>query len=198
MLTSEPTEDYELLSETEVTTALQSTSLTIPYEQQRIIPGIPLNCSGTITSWTIGAQFRTGGNHDFFPHLQVWRSCGDSSTYFLAGDTELLVPDSDSGEDLVFTGTADPVLEFQAGDILGLFQPRNTRSRVGVYYDTSAGPTNYYNDIGDGDVPPLIDGFAIATANGFENGLPLLAVEISKLYSQKGLYSPNEGDGFCS
>ena len=202
MLTSEPTEDYEFLNnEAEVTTALQSSSLTIPYEQQRIIPGIPLNCNGTITSWTIGAQFRTGGNHNFFPHLQLWRNCGDSSTYFLVGDTELMVPDSagfNSGANFVFTGTADPVLEFQAGDILGLFQPRESRSRVRVYYDTGAGPTNYYNDIGNAEVPPLIDGFAIVIADGMENALPLLAVEISKLYSQKGLYSPNEGNGFCS
>ena len=201
MLTSEPTENYELLNnEAEVTTALQSGSLTIPYEQQRIIPGISFNCSGAITSWTIGTEWETGNNHDFFPHLQIWRNCGDGSIYFLAGDTQLFVPDSagfDDGDDFVFTGTADPVLEFQAGDILGLFQPRKSRSRVRVYYDTSAGPTNYYIDT-DNENQPSLTGFVIAIANGMENGFPLVAVEISKLHSQKGFYSPNEGNDFCS
>ena len=168
----------------DLSTTLQSPpgSLAIPYEQQRIIPGISFNCSGTITSWTIGAEWRTGLARDFFPHLQLWRICGDGTTYFLAGDTELLVPDSagfDSGDDFVFTGTADPVLEFQAGDILGLFQPRNTRSRVRVYYDTSTGPTNHYIDTGN-DNEPSLTSFTITGADGSADHLPLVTVGIGK------------------
>ena len=180
-------DDYELLNETEVTTALQSTSLTIPYEQQRIIPGIPLNCSGTITSWTIGAEWRTGPGRDFFPHLQLWRNVVDDCNYTLIGDTQLFLPASgqlSSGRDYIFSGTPDPAVGFQTGDILGIYQPRASNSRVGVYYDTSTGPTNYYNDIGNADEPPPIqdqEEFVIVTASGFENGLPLLAVEISKI-----------------
>ena len=122
--------------------------------------------------------------HNFFPHLQIWRNasiCG-ANTYILAGDTELFVPDSAglvTQNDYVFTGTADPVLKFQAGDILGLFQPRESRSRVRVYYDTSAGPTNYYNDIGNAEEPPLTS-FVITNADGMEDHLPLVTIEIGK------------------
>ena len=124
--------------------------------------------------------------HNFFPHLQLWRSIVDGCSYTLVGDTQLFVPDS--GElvtqtDYVFSGTPAPAVGFQAGDILGLFQPRESRSRVRVYYDTSTGPTNYYNDIGNADEPPSIqdqEDFLIITADGMENGLPLLAIEISK------------------
>ena len=160
--------------------ALQSGSLAIPYEQQRIIPGISFNCSGAITNWTIGAEWRTDDNHDRFPHLQVWRSINNCGTNILIGDTELFVPDSAglvSQTDYVFTGTADPVLEFQAGDILGLFQPRESRSRVRVYYDTSAGPTNYY--IADTSNQPKLTSFIIANA-GMEDQLPLVTIEIGK------------------
>ena len=124
-----------------------------------------------------------------FPHLQIWRRCGDASTYFLAGDTEL-EPDGDElvcETDCIYSGNPDPALEFQAGDVLGIFQP-SEGSCVGVYYDTSAGPTNYFYEIGDTDEPPLVqdqEDCLIVAADGMENGLPLLSVEISKLYSQK-------------
>ena len=119
--------------------------------------------------------------HRNFPHLQVWRNCGDDSTYFLAGDTELSVDGAGlvSQTDYVFTGTADPVLEFQAGDILGLFQPRNSRSRVRLYYDTSAGPTNHYIDT-DNDNEPSLTSFVIANAGGSADHLPLVTVGIGK------------------
>ena len=83
-----------------------------------------------------------------------------------------------SQTDYVLTGTADPVLEFQAGDILGLFQPRESRSRVRVYYDTSPGPTNYYID--DTADQPSLTSFVIANAGGMEDHLPLVTIEIGK------------------
>ena len=136
--------------------------------------------------------------HNVFPHLQLWRSV-DGCRYTLIGDTELSVPDSPelmTQTDYVFSGTPAPAVGFQTRDILGLYQPREQRSRVRVYYDTSTGPLNYYNDIGNAIAPPDQEDFLIITADGMENGLPLLAVEISKLYSLKGFYSPNEGNDF--
>ena len=83
--------------------------------------------------------------------------------------------------DYVFTGTANPVLKFQAGDILGLFQPPEGSSRVRVYYDTSAGPTNYYIGLADGITQPSLTGFAItADADGSADHLPLVTVGIGK------------------
>ena len=169
----------------DLSTALQSGSLTVPYEQQRVIPGISFNCSGAITSWTIGAEWRTDGrDRDFFPHLQIWRSTRCvTNTYDLVGDVELFVADDDERprDDYVFSGTPDPPLEFEAGDILGIFQPRDSRSRVRVYYDTSAGPTNYYIDTGN-DNQPSLESFTttIDSADGTEDSLPLVTIEIGK------------------
>jgi len=162
----------------DLSTALQSA---VPYERQRVIPGISFNCSGAITSWTIGAEWETGGNHDFFPHLQIWRSCA-ANTFVLVGDVELFVAGGEERPDgdYVFSGTPDPPLEFEAGDILGMFQPRGSRSRVGVYYDTIAGPTNYYIDAGNADQPSL-PSFTTTSADGTEDSLPLVTIEIGKI-----------------
>ena len=111
----------------------------------------------------------------------------DGCSYALIGDTELFVSGGAerTRDDYIFTGTPDPAVEFQIGDILGIYQPRESRARVRVYYDTSTGPSNYYNDIGNADEPPLVvnqEDFGIITADGKENGLPLLAIQISKLF----------------
>ena len=166
----------------DLSAALQSGSLTVPYEQQRVIPGISFNCSGAITSWTVGAEWETGGSHDFFPHLQIWRSTScATNTFVLVGDVELFVADDDERAEgnHAFSGTPDPPLEFEAGDILGIFQPRESRSRVRVYYDTSAGPTNYYIATGNADQPSLFS-FTTTSADGTENSLPLVTIEIGK------------------
>ena len=109
----------------------------------------------------------------------------EGCSYDLIGDTQLFVSGGEERprDDYIFSGTPDPAVGFQKGDILGMYQPRESRARVRVYYDTSTGPSNYYNDIGNVDVPPLIpaqDDFGIATAEGVENGLPLLAIQIGK------------------
>ena len=164
----------------DLSTALQSGSLTVPYDQQRIIPGISFNCSGAITAWTIGAEWRTGGSHDFFPHLQIWRSTScATNTFVLVGDVELFVAGERQRGNYVFSGTPDPPLEFEAGDILGIFQPRESRSRVRVYYDTSAGPTNYYIDTDNAEQPSMA-GFTTTSADDTENSLPLVTIEIGK------------------
>ena len=166
----------------DLSTALRSNTLTVPYEQQGIIPSARLNCSGTITAWTIGAEWRTDNNREYFPHLQIWRSCGGSFTYFLVGDTELFVAGGDERprDDYVFSGTPDPPLEFEAGDILGIFQPRESRSRVRVYHEASTGPSSYYIDTDNANEPPLIR-FMTTDANDMDNRLPLLTVEIGML-----------------
>ena len=110
----------------------------------------------------------------------------EGCSYDLIGDTELFVSGGAERprDDYIFSGTPDPAVGFQKGDILGIYQPREFRARVRVYYDTSTGPSNYYNDIGNDDVPPMVpdqDDFEIVTADGIENGLPLLAIQIGKL-----------------
>jgi len=41
--------------------------------QQRIIPMINSNCSGSINKWTVAAKWSGGGNNINFPQLEIWR-----------------------------------------------------------------------------------------------------------------------------
>ena len=83
--------------------------------------------------------------------------------------------------DYIFTGTLVPPLKFQAGDVLGMFQPPESKSRVGVYYE-STGPPNYYIETGSAHQPPLASIIATGlSSNKRQNGLPLVSVTVGKV-----------------
>lgn len=172
---------HGFISQDAIDTTLHSTQLTIPYEERRIIPGIRFNCSGVITAWTVGARWRTDEMHNVFPHLQIWRRNEFDTTYFVVGDSELSVSGSRTNGDYTFNGAVEPPLKFKSGDVLGLFQPPQSRSRIGVYYDVSRGPPNYFIDTGSAPQPPLAS--VIATelgSNEVQDSLPLISVNIGK------------------
>ena len=151
--------------------------------EQCIFPEITfLGCNGSITAWTIGARWITGGNRSFFPYLQIWRRA-ETNTYALVNGTELSVPGDRPTGRYVFNDTVEPPLQFQDGDILGIFQPRGINSHFrlhGVSGDTN--PRSYHVLTGLNVFEPPQDTF-VTTANGVitENNRPLLLVEISKL-----------------
>ena len=119
--------------------------------------------------------------HNVFPHLQIWRQNEFDTTYFVVGDSELSVSGSRTNGDYTFNGTVEPPLKFKSGDVLGLFQPPQSRSRIGVYYDVSRGPPNYFIDTGSAPQPPLAS--VIATelgSNEVQDSLPLISVNIGK------------------
>ena len=130
-----------------------------------MIPGINFTCDGSITGWTIGARWRTDGNRDFFPYLLIWRSAGGDN-YTLEGSTQLFVPNNGraNDEDYFFNGFPDPPLEFQAGDVLGVFQPTAGRSRVRLNYEPNTGPTSFFVETLDIS-PPLLDSLTITDSN---------------------------------
>ena len=87
-----------------------------------MIPGINSTCNRSIIGWTIDARW-TGldGDCDSYPYLLIWRSPrGDG--YTLEDSTRLLVSDNgcDNG-DYIFTEIPDPPMEFQVGDVHGIF-----------------------------------------------------------------------------
>ena len=146
-----------------------------------MIPGINFACNGSITGWTIGASWRTGGSRDSYPYLLIWRSTGGDS-YTLEARTELFV--SNNGRDngnYFFTGTADPPVQFQVGDVLGIFQPPEDRSLVRLFFEIGTGPTNYYVGTGDNEVSPPLGSLTITDSNVMtDTDLPaIVSVQIS-------------------
>ena len=133
---------------------------------QAIGPDTTFTCNGSILSWTFGARWE--GNSETFTELQIWRSSGDGS-YTKVGSTTIMT--EESATELYQYPLSSP-LPFQAGDILGFFQPATSTSQLGLLYEGVTATTYQVFSLSS----PASQ-FNIATAI-FENRIqPLVSVE---------------------
>ena len=149
--------------------------------QQRIIPGIKFTCTGTLTKWIIGAQ-RTLTQATNHLQLQIWRRRqGSSNTYDRTTFSDITAL-NDTNDLNVYEYTPNPPLEFQPNDILGLYAPLRDETPIRVWYEVGTGPSNYvlFNQSS-----PVASGFT--TGEGFDNNLPLVAVEVNGKSSQDSI-----------
>ena len=107
--------------------------------QQAFFPDMSFTCSGALNKWTIVAKPVGGGSR--FPQLQIWRSTGGRSYERVA---QSMVDDSVpvATTAFVYEHTPTTPLQFQAGDILGVFTP--PVPRLTFKYQEQGGPLNYY------------------------------------------------------
>ena len=164
------------VSRENITFALQGTK---PKKRQSVLPEINFTCNGFITKWIVAGKWDNGGMHNFYPELQIWREGErDGDTYTKVGSTTLQVDDG-SKNVAIYEYSPDSPLEFQTGDVFGIFLPDGGKNRLQVYSDGSGGPLNYYTDTGGATAPP--EGpFSLSGADTV-NELPLVAVEICEL-----------------
>ena len=139
----------------------------------RIFPDISFTCSGNLTKWIVAGQT----DDKLGAELQIWRRSNvGQNNYTLVGSSVL--PVSTSSFAGVYNYTPIPPLEFQEGDILGVYQ-RSGGGRVRVYYQETTGPANYqYSSNVD---PPL--GIEVLTGPSLvtnQYDYPLVTVEIGK------------------
>ena len=146
--------------------------------QQRIIPMINFTCSGSINKWTVAAEWDGRNDRINFPQLEIWRiQSAGSNVYNRVRFT--LAEETTPNESKIYEFVPSPPLQFQRGDILGIFNPR--RPRLGIYYVESIGPPNYHTrPTGDG-TSPSSDSFTIRRNTDSENDLPLITVDTSEL-----------------
>ena len=104
--------------------------------QQRLFPDITFTCNGFITKWIVGAK---RGRGTLLPELQVWRNNGEGS--FIK--TKFSPLPSNATDNNIVEYIPNPPLEFQEGDILGVYQPPHQHSALVVYYQDHDGPVNY-------------------------------------------------------
>ena len=143
--------------------------------QQRIIPMINFTCNGSIIKWTIAADWNGGGMHVNFPHLEIWRvQSAGSNVYDRVGSTLTTATVENDSEIYEFVPT--PPLQFQPGDVLGIFNP--DKPRLGIYYVDTIGPPNYRSTVG---TSPSTDPFTIAENTDSQNDMPLVTVDTSEL-----------------
>ena len=106
-------------------------------QQQRVFPDINFTCSGNLTKWIVGG---TVGN-TLGGEVQIWRrNNGSENDYTKVGYS--ILDAIDPVDDNVYEHIPDPPLEFQEGDILGVYQ-RGGGGRMRVYYQETTGPENY-------------------------------------------------------
>ena len=106
--------------------------------------------------------------------LQIWRrSSGD--TYDRIASTEITA--SAESPNQLYSGTIDPPLQFQSGDLLGIYLPPplgSNGARLLVYFALSVGPTFAFTLTDE----PLSS--ITLTGQGISSNRPLLALEISE------------------
>ena len=106
-------------------------SLDYRHNYQGIFPEINFTCNGSIQSWIFGARWK--GNIDSFTELQIWRPVsGDDEAYTLVGNTTIITEENTTK--LYHYPLSSP-LSFQAGDILGIFQPHNSKGQLLLGYE---------------------------------------------------------------
>ena len=108
--------------------------------RQQITPDMRFTCDGMITKWIIGADWGNDNNGILFPELQIWRNSGDDE-YLKINGTVININTERS--DRVYEYPVSPI-PFQAGDILGVFIPRDDRSKIRLRAESGRGPINYY------------------------------------------------------
>ena len=96
---------------------------------QALFPGVNFTCSGSIQSWIFGARME-GTATSSLPELQIWRSNGNRS-YIKVGNTPINVTEENATK-LYHYPLSSP-LPFQAGDILGYYQPDISQSQLRLH-----------------------------------------------------------------
>ena len=143
--------------------------------QQRLFPDIQFTCNGSITKWIVGAQTRTVGQTDELPTLQIWRRVRGTNFYTQVGYSRLDTS-KNYNSSVVVEYIPNPPLEFQEGDILGVYQPNPDLSKLVFYYQRNTGPSSYGYV---GDAPPT----SMSLSNDVmftKHDYPLVNVEVVK------------------
>ena len=137
--------------------------------RQCIYPGINFTCDGTIQSWVYGAQWE---DIAFF-ELQIWRIDSGDGVYSRVGSTTITAEQSLTN---LYHHPLSTPLPFQAGDILGYYQPSRPL-RLLLEVDGSRSQLSYTFD----DLSSAASQLNIAVSDIIENQLPLISVVTGKI-----------------
>ena len=104
----------------------------------RLVPGMNFTCSGTITSLLLGVDVRTmTTRRNKFPEVQVWRKNQVNGSYMRQDGQEIRLAAGNFSPDGVLLYNLNPPMQFQSGDVLGVYQPIQKKSVVRLYYNVN-------------------------------------------------------------
>ncbi len=138
----------------------------------RIIPELVFPQDGLISSVTLGALHRLGG--DQLPEIQIWRS-SDQTEWFRRHSIGPGAAITYNIHLNVHRYTPSSPVAVLAGDIVGIYQPYTSASRLRVFVQED-GPVNYYRGA-------LLSSSDRLTASGStERRLPLIHFQFSECH----------------
>ena len=124
-----------------------TTSLANFDRRQHLSPEINFTCDGMITKWIIVANSLIGPNNQFFPELQVWRNVGNDTYHKISG-THIFLPFVPQSTNTLFEYSSFDPIPVRAGDVLGVFIPDDTYSRIFLRSESSNNrPRLYYHTV---------------------------------------------------
>ena len=88
---------------------------------QWIFPGATFTCNGDNQGWIFGAQL--GSNSNSSMELQIWRPTGREGSYVKVWKTAVSEPKTSN----LYYYYVPSAFSFQAGDVLGYYQPFNSK-----------------------------------------------------------------------
>ena len=142
--------------------------------RQLLYPELKFSCNGSVTKWIYGAVDRSATGE--LPEIQIWHQ-NDIDTYTKQTFSCVSANETEPGTNIHEYYPETP-LEFQKGDILGYFQPRDRDSQIVLYAQRESGPTNL-RVMGMVNTAPIT-----VTISEFQeeggNDYPLISLEISE------------------
>ena len=158
-------------------------------QQQRILPSINFSCNGTISKWTFVARSQTGRNHRQYPQFQLWRPDGTvepdgTGRYRRVYESSITSTLSGQSDFTVEEYTPNNPVPFEAGYILGVYQPQQSRRRLSVVHVDVPRGYGYDNYHRDGDMMMSLEEFDTDGPPMVKVGniYPLVAVNTSEYH----------------
>ena len=108
----------------------------------RIITNMTFTCSGNLTSMILGIELHRPDLfiRNLYPQIQLWRPSNDNITYQKVTAREVILSPANFSTDGATRFEITPPIEFNEGDVLGVYQPALFRSVVIFYYTEVQAP----------------------------------------------------------
>ena len=104
-------------------------------QEFRLIPDWNFTCNGRINSVLLGVDLQNRQEH---PQVQIWRRVSPVSSQFnKVGSRQIIVNVGSFTPSGLFQYRLTPPMQFQSGDVLGVFQPSKGGSLVRLYYNSN-------------------------------------------------------------
>ena len=121
-------------------------------DEFRLIGDTSFTCSGTITNLQLGGTVRGGGMRTEYPEIQLWRIMTGSGFYTQQARQEIRLAEGDFSPDGVLRYNLTTPIQFQSGDVLGVYQPEEMESVVRIYYNSEVSNTYRLNSNPSGSI----------------------------------------------